>query len=130
MALTAQQCTDVRRYMGYSVSGTPQTVAYRELVYSNVAYASLSLDFRLANLSAEEESVITTYFLANLALREQEIQSASENLDTDQAAIWKHNKSEVQDRVDLFSRLRLELCAFLGFAPGAGIMQTNRIVRG
>lgn len=129
MALTAQQATDVRRYMGYSVSGNTTSVAYRELVYSNVAFASLSLDYRLANLTAEEEGTIVDYFLANLKLREQELQDASANLDTDVAAVWTHNKNEIRDRRSLFTALRLELCHFLGYAPGAAIAQTNRVVR-
>jgi hypothetical protein len=129
MALTAQQLVDVRRWMGYSLSGNTTASGYRELVYSEVSYLGLSLDYRLANLSAEEENTLTTYFLANLALREAEIQSAADNLDTDQAAVWKHNKNEISDRRDLFNQLRRDLCTFLGFAPGPQLGAGNRLVR-
>jgi len=67
------------------------------LVYSDVSYLGLSLDYSLANLSAEEENTLTTYFLANLAKREQEIQDAACNLDTDVAAVWTHSFSVYHD---------------------------------
>src|ERR1700722_10576938 len=129
MTLSAQQVGDFRRYMGYSVSGNTTSQPYREPVYSDVTLASLSLDYRLANLSAEEENTVVTYYLANLYLREAEIQGASANLDTDQAAVWYHNKQEVSDRMGLFNQLRLDLCNFLGFEPGRGLRSQNRLVR-
>jgi len=129
VTLTAQQAVDTRRWMGYSLSGNVALSGYRELVYSDVSYLGISLDTRLANLSAEEENTLTTYFLANLALREQEIQAASCNLDTDSAAVWKHNKNEIADRTDLFNSLRRDLCTFLGFKPGPNLAVANRLVR-
>jgi hypothetical protein len=129
MTLSAQQIVDVRRYCGFSVSGNTTSQPYREPVYSDVTLASLSLDYRLANLSAEEENTVITYYLANLYLREAEIQGASANLDTDQAAVWYHNKQEVSDRMGLFNQLRLDLCNFLGFEPGRGLRSQNRLVR-
>jgi hypothetical protein len=136
MALTAQQLVDIRYYMGYSVTGSLAFQPYQELVYSNVSYYGISLDTRLANLSPEEEVRLTSYFLLNLPLREAEIQAAQDNLDTDSLTCglpgkggWTHNKQEVSDRRELFSRLRLDLCSFLGFAPGSGLLQTTRLVR-
>lgn len=129
MALTAAQLVDVRRFCGYSVTGDPASASFRELAYSNVAYMGLSLDYRLEHLSAEEENVVVNTYLANLTLREQEIQAAAANLDTDKAAVWTHNKQEVSDRTNLFTNLRLELCRFLGFPPGSGLIATNRLVR-
>ena len=129
MTLTNAQVVAVRRYCGYSVSGNTTSQPYREPVYSNVTLASLSLDYRLANLQPEEETVVTNYFLFNLAQREQEIQNASRNLDTDKAAVWERNPQEVSDRQNLFNALRRELCSFLGFAPGPGLASINRLVR-
>jgi hypothetical protein len=130
MTLSAQQIVDTRRYMGFSISGDATAQPFREQVYSNAtAFGSLSLDYRLANLSAEEENTLVNYYLANLYLREAEIQGASANLDTDQAAVWKHNKQEVSDRMGLFSQLRRDLCDFLGFAPGRALANQNRLVR-
>jgi hypothetical protein len=129
VTLSAQQIVDTRRYCGFSVSGNTASQPYREPVYSNTTLASLSLDYRLANLSAEEENTLVTYYLANLYLREAEIQEASCNLDTDAAAVWKHNPNEVRDRMDLFNQLRRDLCDFLGFGQGRALTQTNRLVR-
>lgn len=129
MPLTSAQCTDVRRYMGYSVSGNTATQPYRELVYSDVSFASLSLDTRLANLTTDEEAVVINTYLIPLNTREQEIQGAASNLDTDTAAVWKHNSSEVSDRINLFNYLRRALCKFLGFPAGPDLMTGNRIVR-
>ena len=130
MTLSAQQAVDVRRYMGFSLSGDTTSHPFREQVYSDAtAFGSLSLDYRLAHLSAEEESTVVIYYLANLYLREAEIQDAAANLDTDEAAVWKHNKDEVSDRMGLFNQLRLDLCNFLGFEPGRGLRSQNRLVR-
>jgi hypothetical protein len=129
MTLTNQQVVDARRYMGYSVSGNSTSTPYREPVYSSVSLASLSIDYRLANLAPEEESTLTTFYLANLYKREQEIQDAACNLDTDVAAVWTHNKNEVSDRRDLFNQLRRDLCTFLGFDPGPQLGSGNRLVR-
>jgi hypothetical protein len=129
MSLTAQQIVDVRRYLGYSVTGDTTSFPFREVVYSDVSLLGLSIEYRLAHLSAEEENTVVTYYLANLYLREAEIQGASANLDTDEAAVWKHNKDEVSDRMGLFNQLRLDLCNFLGFEPGRALRSQNRLVR-
>jgi hypothetical protein len=129
MALTSAQIVDVRRYMGYSVSGNTTSQPYREPAYSDVTLASLSIDYRLANLTSDEENVLTTTYLPNLNSREQEIQGAASNLDTDQAAVWKRNSQEVSDRINLFNWLRRDLCVFLGFPPGPQLATPNRVIR-
>ena len=130
MTLTNAQVVDCRRYAGYSVSGDPAYEPYRELVYTNATYfGSLSLDTRLANLQAEEETVITMIMLPNLHAAESGIGAASGNLDTDAAAVWKHNKDEVSDRVNHYRYLRYDLCTFLGVPPGPTLAAANRVVR-
>ncbi len=129
MTLTSAQIVDCRRYMGYSVSGNTTSQPYREPLYSDVTLASLSLDYRLANLSSDEENVVVNTYLTNLNSRESEIQGAAANLDTDQAAVWKRNASEVSDRIRLFNWLRRDLCTFLGFAPGPQLGGGNNVVR-
>lgn len=129
MALTAQQLVDLRYYIGYSVTGDVTSAPYRELVYSNVSYFGLSIDYRLSHLSTEEEYLVTTYFLVNLKARRDEIQAAAENLDTNRAAIWERNRDEVGNRMAMFNALRRELCFFLGFQPGPMITASIRSVR-
>ena len=129
MALTTAQRVDVRRFMGYSVSGDSTSFPYRELVYSAVSYMGLSIDYRLDHLLPEEETVVVNVYLTNLTALEAAIVSASDNLDTDQAAVWTHNKREVADRTALFNQKRRDLCAFLGFKPGPTLGAGNAIVR-
>jgi len=99
------------------------------LVYSDVTLAALSLDYRLANLDPTEESTLINYFLANLYQREADIQAATANLTAAVAGPYKHNPREISDRREVFRALRLELCAWLGYAPGDGLMNVNRVVR-
>lgn len=129
MALTNAQIVDTRRFMGYSVSGNSTFFSLREPVYTDVTYAGLSIETRLNNLQPEEETVLIERFLKPLNDREREIQGAADNLDTDQAAVWKHNKNEIADRRGLFTQLRVDLCAFLGFPPGPMLATPNRLVR-
>jgi hypothetical protein len=130
MALTAQNLVDIRYYCGFSVSGDSTSFPYRELAYSDVSYMGLSLDYRLAHLSPEEESRVTTYFLPAIAAREADIQTAAQFLGTTKAAVWTRNDNEIANRTSMFNALRTELCRFLGFAPGPGLGSSNRLVRG
>ena len=121
MALTAAQLTDTRRYMGYQLVGTTWPITDdQDLAYGPFGFVIMSLYKRLTTLSATEEVVMGTY-LTNLNTLEAAIVSASANLDTDEAAVWKHNKNEVGERIGLYNYLRRELCKFIGFAPGPGL---------
>ncbi|EFU5185833.1 hypothetical protein HT824_004447 [Salmonella enterica] len=114
MAFTTQERVDIRRFCWYPVyGGTPSSFqSYRFFQ----AYGTL--EYRLSNLLPEEEGVIRTTYLANLTTLETAIPGTSANLDTDQAAVWTHNKRELADRDALFSNWRLKLCQFLGVPPG------------
>lgn len=104
--------------MGYSVSGDTTSFNFRELLYSDVSYFGLTLDYRLQHLQAEEETVLRNTYLNPLKALELAIVASSDNLDTDAAAVWTHNKNEVADRTKLFTQWRRAMCTFLGFAPG------------
>jgi len=80
-----------------------------------------TLEYRMNNMLAEEEAVVRTTYLANLTTLETAIPAAGANLDTDQAAVWKHNKNEVRDRAALFNKWRRDLCSFIGVPPGPGL---------
>lgn len=114
MAFTTQERVDIRRFCWYPVyGGTPSSFqSYRFFQ----AYGTL--EYRLSNLMAEEEGVVRTTYLANLATLETAIPGTSANLDTDQAAVWTHNKRELADREALFTNWRKKLCEFLGVPPG------------
>ncbi len=121
MSLTNQQIVDIRRYMGYSASGTTAIFNAREPVYSITSFMGLSIETKLANLQPEEENTLTIYYLANLYLREADIQTAAANLTVDVAGPFKRNANELAERKALFKELRLGLCQFLGFAPGPNL---------
>lgn len=122
MALTDAQLADTRRFLGYPLSGTTFAVTNdQDTVYMQFGMVTMSLHQRLTSLSAAEEGVLTATYLANLNTLETALVGSSSNLDTDQAAVWKHNKNEVTDRSRLFDDWRRRLCAFIGIAPGPGL---------
>jgi hypothetical protein len=131
MALTDLQKANVRRWMGYPQVGTNVPVGpYHDFAYGWVLPGVWeTLVTLLDNMSAENESILVGTYLTNLAALETAIPTASDNLDTSSAAVWVHNLKEVSDRFDLFRRWRLELCAFIGMAPGPYLQQGNQIVR-
>jgi hypothetical protein len=120
--LTDAQLTDVRRFMGYQLAGTTMQITNdQDLVYGQFGMVVMSLHQRLTSLSASEEAVLINTYLTNLAALESAIPTTSDNLDTDQAAVWKHNARELADRDRLFDSWRRRMCAFIGFAPGPGL---------
>jgi hypothetical protein len=133
MALTAQQLSDTRRWMGYAVVGTTITLSdNNDIVYGRFGMVTMSLYTRLHNLTAEEENTLINVYLNNLSTLEAAIIGVSDNLDTDQAAVWTHNKNEQADRDRLFDSWRMRLCGFIGFPAGAGFGSGSQasLVRG
>jgi len=116
MALTATERTDIRRHCGYPPLGVATNGAIDWQYYSQ----SGLLEYRMGNLAASELVVVRRY-LATLLSLEMAIPRASENLDTDRASVWTHNKTEVRDRLQLFDTWRRRLCEFLGVPPGQGL---------
>ncbi|MBO4120280.1 hypothetical protein J5T34_05940 [Cupriavidus gilardii] len=117
MAFTDAEKVDIRRYCGYPVfGGQPvQAFGYRFMQWYG------TLEFRMNNLATVEEETVRTSYLANLASLEQAVPASSDNLDTDQAAVWTHNKREVADRMALFNLWRRQLCEFFGVPPGPSL---------
>ena len=76
------------------------------------------------NLSSAEEAIVRRY-LINLNVLETAVPMAAQNLDTDQAAVWTHNRDEVPDRTALFDDWRRRLCAFFGLPPGPGVASSG-----
>lgn len=111
---TEAELVDLRRFCGYPVYGNVSTgqQSYRFFV----AYGAM--EYRLANLQAEEMAVVRTTYLTNLYALENAIVGAAANLDTEKAAVWTRNANEVSDRTRLFNDWRRRLCGFLGIPPG------------
>ena len=83
-----------------------------------------ALEYRINNLSPNEEAVTLTY-VATISQLEVAVPMATENLDSDGAAGWRHNRYEVADRFRLLDSWRRRLCAFLGVPPGEGLGQAG-----
>jgi hypothetical protein len=113
---TDQQKTDIRRHCGYPAYGAAPAgnMGWRFFV----AYGAL--EYRLNNLSPAEQAVVLTY-IATLNQLEAVVPPTSDNLDSDGAANWQHNKNELADRLRLLDGWRRRLCAFLGVPPGEGL---------
>ena len=120
MAFLDSEKTDIRRFCGYGAFGSQALPAsgYR------FATAYGTLEYKLNNLTTAEEAVVRTKYLTNLATLESDIIGATgvrSNLDTDEAAVWAHNRNEHRDRKRLFDDTRREFCNFLGIPPGPGL---------
>jgi hypothetical protein len=116
MALTDTEKVNVRRYCGFKMFGGRPVQAFEHRFYTHYG----TLEFRMNNMLDEEETQ-TRAFLTTLATLEAAIPTATDNLDTDEAAVWKHNKDEVRDRMNLYRTWRMELCNFMGVSPGPGL---------
>jgi hypothetical protein len=111
---TDAQKVDIRRHCGYPAYGDGAVV----FPYPWIMKQYLALEYRLLHMSAEEGAVVVNTYLANLTTLESAIPAASQNLDTDQAAVWFHNKNELRDRDQLFDAWRRRLANFLGIPVG------------
>lgn len=129
MALTAAQMTDARRFLGYGLSGTTQPVnGDQDTVYLGFGMITMSLYTRLTSLSASEEAILVNY-LGNLTQLEAAVIAAGANLDTDKAAVWTRNRSEVWDRTALYNQQRRAFADFLG-CPHGPALAGGRLLRG
>jgi hypothetical protein len=120
MALSDPEKTDARRYCGYPAHGAGAAGFQNWRFYQIYGL----LEFRLNNLSAAEEAVVRRY-LAAITNMELAVPRSAENLDTDQAAVWTHNKTEAQDRTRLLDDWSRRLCGFLGVPPGPALGRSS-----
>jgi len=123
--LTPQQQADARRYMGYQMLGDKDPDDRSDVAYAQVTSGRLqTLAHRLKTLRPEEEAIVANY-LITLSGLETGIARAADNLDTDKAAVWLRNRSEVADRTRLYNQWRRQLCGLLGIAPGPSLGNGN-----
>jgi len=112
MSLTDAEKVAVRRHCGFPVYGTgtatPPAFGYRYDKWY------LTIEYRMNNLSVDEETTLRQVYLANCDALETAIPTASDNLDTDRAAVWYHNKNEVRDRYNLYKLWCKRLIEFFG----------------
>jgi hypothetical protein len=115
---------DIRRFCGYPAFGTGVIVFPFPWWFKYYQ----ALEVRILNLTADENLIVQQY-LTQLRTMEAAIPGAGANLDTDEAAVWKHNPNEVRDRERLFDRWRLRFCGFLGLPPGPDLADKDGSVR-
>lgn len=126
--LTDAQKDDIRRHCGFPVYGagvgsSPPSFGYR---YN---YWYLILEYRMNNLSSNQETLLNTVYIPNCNAALTAIQTASANLDTDKAAVWTHNKNEVRDRFNLYKLQCQLMIQFLGLeSPGNTINGISMVV--
>lgn len=108
MTFTDTEKTDIRRFVGIGVFGnTPEyPFGWRYYQFSGL------LEFKINHLQPSEEAIVRKY-LATLNKLEDDIPLVADNLDTDRAAVWYHNKNELADRDRLFTLYRKKLASLL-----------------
>ena len=116
MAFTEAERTDVRRFCGYPAYGSGNAGFQGWRFYQVYGL----MEYRISHLSGSEEATVRRY-LATLISLEQAIPAAAANLDTDQAAVWTHNRDEILDRTKLFEDWCRRLCGFLGLPTGPAL---------
>ena len=116
---TEQQLVDLRRFMGYPAFGNSNSAFFGYRFFDSYG----TMEYIIHNLRPEEGAVAVSVYLSNLYTLEQAIPNTSQNLDTDRAAVWYHNKKEQMDRERLFWSWRLKLCEFLGIPPGPALRE-------
>jgi hypothetical protein len=114
--LSDAEKTDVRRYCGYPAYGAAP-VGFQTWRFFQV-YGLL--EYRMNNLSQAEIGIVRRH-LVTLHGLEAAVPRSGENLDTDQAAVWTHNRDETRDRVRLFDSWCRRLCGFLGVPAGPAL---------
>lgn len=122
--LAAAELTDARRFCGYPAYGAGAAGFQSWRFFSSYG----TLEYRLGNLSLSEIVVVRSY-LSQLQSLEQALLSAGDNLDTDHAAVWHRNRSELADRQGLLASWSLRLCGFLGVPPGPALSSGACAVR-
>lgn len=85
----------------------------------------LLVEYRFDNMSSNEESIVTTLYLPNLRILEQDTYMTRDNSDTSVASVWTRNPLELKERVTNFDYWRKRLGDFFGivpiYAPGSSV---------
>lgn len=121
--LSDAERVDVRRFCGYPAYGAGSSGFQSWRFFE--AYGTL--EFRLTNLATSEIQVVRQY-LATLYALEAAIPAAASNLDTDEAAVWKHNRAELAERTSLFDDWCRRLILFIGIPAGPALRRDAIIV--
>ena len=122
---TPQQLTDIRRFCGYPAIGDGNVV----FPFPWIMREYLALEYRLQHLSETDGSTLVAQYLTPLYAIETNLAAVYQNLDTDQAAVWKHNANEQRDKQATFNYWRRRLCTFLQVPPGPELASGGSSIR-
>jgi hypothetical protein len=114
MAFSDAERVQIRKYCGYPMFGGQPVQDFGWRYFQQYG----TLEFRMVNLSPQEESEIRNNYLVKLPNLETDAYGVRSNLDTKQAAVWYWNDNEIRDRKKLYNYWRYQLCAFIGIGPG------------
>lgn len=114
--LTDAEKNDTRRFCGYPARGADGTAA--AIFFYSRAFQTLENSM---NWLTDASVATVRVYLGQLATLESAVPAAGLNLDTDKAAVWTRNRSEVADRMRLMKAWGRELCNILGVPPGPGL---------
>jgi hypothetical protein len=120
MTLTDSEKIETRRHCGYPAYGGTAAGFSGWRFYQIYGL----LEYRMNNLANGEVIVVRNY-LRTLSALELAIPRSSDNLDTDQAAVWTRNPNESLDRERLYDGWRMRLCAFFGIPSGPGLRSNS-----
>ncbi|NHN84480.1 hypothetical protein GOB93_07450 [Acetobacter musti] len=115
ISLSDAEKVNVRRYCWYPALGSDTSIRNTWPYFDKYG----DFEYKLNNLSEPEIGVLRS-MLGTLSCLEAGPSQAAQNIDTDKASVWTHNKTEVKERIHLFYQQRLELVRFLGVEPGPG----------
>lgn len=123
-ALSADECSQVRRFCGYPAYGASNSgfVGWRFFE------AAGALEYRMINLAPAEFAIIRQ-FLTNLYTLETNLMTMSSTLNVDQAAAFKRNPKERQERHAEMRYWCVRLCGFMGIPPGPGLLNEGQGLR-
>ncbi len=116
--LTDTQKVALRKYMGYPAYGGAPDGGWNGFRYFE-HYGVM--EYRFNTMTVEEFADITKIHLPRLVAFEAAIFGVTDNLDEDTVAVISRNKTELADRVRLYTWARVELCNFLGLPFGPGL---------
>ena len=115
--LTEAERVSVRRFCGYPALGNLAD-GNNGVLWFFVEYRTL--EHRMTHMAPAGLGELRA-ILAECVRLERELLTSSENLDTDQAAVWKRNPREWSDRTRALRDWRRTLCDFIGIPPGPGL---------
>ena len=121
--LTADELVMCRKYMGYPALGGINSGEQSWRFFQQYGFN----EWRFKNMAPAELAQIRQALGRCISL-EEDIYGTRQNLDTDTAAVWKHNANEVRDRIGLYSYFRQQLCGFFGIPPGPGMQNRSSAI--